>query len=111
MPPYRSRLDWKIIKMMSIIFNINISNINNFFIYKRLNELTPKFKNFVFNYSKSSKYEIKYITKYLKNFHIIDEYPFVNYYPFYCFMNSIERSSKILSSVMFQLKKEQSNFC
>ena len=110
MYPYKTRLDWKVLKMMSIVFNIEMSIVHSFSIYKRFNELTPEFKNSIFNYKKFTKYNIKYCKKYCKNFYILDEYPFVNYYPFYCFINSVERSSKILTSVVFKLKKEQSNF-
>jgi len=108
--PYKTRLDWKIIKMMGVIFDLNVLDLNSSFIYTRINELVPKFKNYIYNYNKSSKYIVKYIKKYSKNFYFVEEYPFNNYYPFYCFINSIERSSKTLSFVMLTLKKQSSNF-
>lgn len=95
---------------MGVIFDLNVLDLNSSFIYTRINELVPKFKNYIYNYNKSSKYIVKYIKKYSKNFYFVEEYPFNNYYPFYCFINSIERSSKTLSFVMLTLKKQSSNF-
>jgi hypothetical protein len=94
--------------MIHIFLN---SNISNFSIYTRLNEIIPKYKKYIANYNLFLKYEIRYVKKYCNNFYVLDEYPFTNYYPFYCYITSVERSSKILTAVISRLEKEQSNFC
>ena len=109
-PFINTRLDWKIIRMISIFLNKDIGYKNVLNIYKRLNDLIPNFKNLLFKYDNSIKYNIKYITKYSKKISIIDENPFVTFYPYYYFLNSIERSSKTLNFVLNTLKKEESNF-
>jgi hypothetical protein len=96
--------------MVSIVFNKDILYSNNIQIYKRLNQLIPNFKNLIFNYKKKSKYKIKYSIKYCKMINVIDENPFITYNPYYYFLNSVERSSKTLNSVLINLKKDESNF-
>jgi hypothetical protein len=96
--------------MISIFFNKDIGYKDILTIYKRLNDLIPNFKNLLFKYDNNIKYNIKYITKYSKKISIIDENPFITFYPYYYFLNSIERSSKTLNFVLNTLKKEESNF-
>jgi hypothetical protein len=96
--------------MVSILFNKDITYKNILNVYKRLNDLIPNFKNLLFKYNNNFKLNIKYFTKYSKKFIIIDENPFITFYPYYYFLNSVERSSKTLNLVLNTLKNEESNF-
>jgi len=109
-PFINARLDWKLIRMVSILFNKDITYKNILNVYKRLNDLIPNFKNLLFKYNNNFKLNIKYFTKYSKKFIIIDENPFITFYPYYYFLNSVERSSKTLNLVLNTLKNEESNF-
>lgn len=110
-PPINSRSDWKIIRMLSIIFQNDIKFKNITEIHNYLNQLSPNIIKSLTKYKNDTKYKIQF--SFYKNQNkkiIVENTPFrfsiFNYYN----SNSIERASKIMNNCSNTIKKKYNNF-
>ncbi len=110
-PPQNTRTDWKIIRMISIIYNRDIGFNNIKEIHHRINELSPFITNSILKYNLSNKYMIKF--KFNKKFYskiLVNLSPLKSYIPNYYKLNSLERSSKIMTNCSISLNNYKNNF-
>lgn len=107
LPPVQARNDWKITRMLSILFNqdVNFSSINE--IHNRLNELSPNLTNSLFNYKAERTLNLKFKTNpalRIKNF--VQANPFKTHMDSYFCSNSTERASKVMVECQKTLGKK-----
>ena len=107
--PKLVRLDWKIVRMISIFFNADIDYTSIKEIHNRLVELTPNIINSIAKYNIHQKYKIHYKSS-TKKYIFIDNNPFTFQMSNYYLTNSIERSSKIMLECFNILEKKKNNF-
>lgn len=110
-PPVNARVDWKITRMLSLLFNKDISFNTVQEVHKRLNQLTPKITNSLNIFEKKVTYKLNLENK--KAFNSIFKWnstslrtTIFNYYN----LTSIERSSKIMQNCSENLKNTNNNF-
>lgn len=108
-PPKMARLDWKIVRMLSIFFNLDINYMTIKDVHNRLIELTPNIINQINVYTINQKYRIIYKSL-INQYTFVDNNPFTFQIPNYYLTNSIERSSKIMLECFNILEKKKNNF-
>lgn len=111
LPPLNSRLDWKIVRMISILFkeDITFDKINKIHFY--INTITPNVLNSLTKYKINSKYKIKFeYNKSQKEYILLYFMPFKNRIYNYYISNSLNRSSKNMIECTLSLEKTKNNF-
>ncbi len=110
-PPIQSRLDWKIIRMISILFDKDIQFNNIKEIHKILDKFSPNIMNSINKYELNSKFNIRYeLNKRNKLVSFLNLNPFKSLNPNFYITNSIERSSKIMNQCFTSLNNKSNNF-
>lgn len=110
-PQKSTRLDWKIIRMISIFLDNDIKYKNIQEIHNRLNQLTPNVTKSISKYKITAKYKITFEkVKNNKKYMFLDNNPFIFQTPNYYLTNSVERSSKIMLECSNILEKKKNNF-
>lgn len=107
--PKLTRLDWRIIRMISIIYNIDIKYTNISEIHSRANQLSPNIINCINNFNINTKYKILYKVLF-KRYSLLDTNPFIFQTPNYYLTNALERSSKVMLECYNILEKKKNNF-
>ena len=109
--PINSRTDWKIVRMLSILFNkdINFNNIQE--VHKKLNTLTPNITKLLLKCNEKGKFNLKYknINNYIAFFNK-QQTSFKSYIPDYYSSTSVERSSKVMAECSNSAKITINNF-
>lgn len=108
-PPELSRLGWKSIRLMSILFGKDINYNDILELHKKLNKLTPNTVQNINIYNIQIKYGIEYVLK-TKKLIEITLAPYKSFTSNFYKNNSIERSSKILTECSNILEKNTNNF-
>lgn len=110
-PPIQSRLDWKIIRMISILFDKDIQFNNIKEIHQILNKFSPNIMNSINKYQLSSLFNMKYIlNKRNTLFSFKNLNPLKSLNPNFYITNSVERSSKIMNQCFANLNNKSNNF-
>ncbi len=102
-PPINSRIDWKIVRILSILFNKDIKFDNIKSIHERLNQLSPLITKTISQYFIDVKYPLKLTKKYQQKT-LINLNTFKSYLPYYYNLNSLERSSLIINNMKKYIK-------
>ena len=110
-PPANARVDWKITRMLSLLFNKDISFSTVQEVHNRLNQLTPKITSSLNIFEKKITYKLNIENK--KAFQSITKLNSMplrtmnfNYYN----LTSIERSSKVMNNCSESFKNTNNNF-
>lgn len=110
-PPANARVDWKITRMLSLLFNKDISFSTVQEVHNRLNQLTPKITSSLNIFEKKITYKLNIESK--KAFQSITKLNSMplrtinfNYYN----LTSIERSSKVMNNCSESFKNTNNNF-
>ena len=108
-PPKLTRIDWKIIRMISILFNVDVKYTNISEIHLHLNKLSPNITSSINNLNFTKKYNIIYKSV-SKKYTFFDNNPFIFQTPNYYLTNALERSSKVMLECYNILEKKRNNF-
>lgn len=106
--PQLSRLGWKVVRMISIIFGKDINYNDIYGLHQKLENLSPNILSKINDYKIPNKYNINY--KNSKTSIQINLMPYKSFIPNFYNNTSIERSSKILNECSNTLEKNINNF-
>lgn len=108
-PPVNTRLDWKITRMLSILYDKDICFNTIKEVHTRMNQISPNINSSILKYNKNNSYLIHFNKKFNKKF-LINENPFKCYIPDYYRTQSIDRSSKVMKNCSNIFTNYKNNF-
>lgn len=110
-PPIQSRLDWKIIRMISILIDKDVEFNSIGEIHKKLENFSPNLLSSINKYELNNSFEYNFSNKNnTKKIVLLDKNPFKSFIPNFYKLTSVERSSKIMSQCSETLTVQNNNF-
>lgn len=110
-PPTQSRLDWKIVRMLSIMLDEDIQFESVKDIHSKLNRFSPNLLNSINKYDFKHLFNLQYVSANRNKLTIIkDKTPFKSLIPDFYNSTSLERSSKIMNECSKNLSTQNNNF-